>query len=262
MNLITAIQLGYPVYCEFGCIGLYTVFLCGGVCAALPSSLYQGQQKQITKGYENIYSSLGKRYLPSFFGTTVVDGVSSWLGSATGWMLTPSLSCGSSGAVFAMMGCDLGLLCYHLFNSNINLLDLKSGKMVLFRKDGKVRTRYWTEWFTVVIDNIRCAFTSFLTNPYSLWKIIQALSMMKCLLIELEYVYDLESILRPVLEYIGLGHVDMSLLWKSTAQNKSFAEVMEGGRIGHANHIQGMLFGLAYTGVFSFTLPFIIKKFR
>lgn len=263
MNLVAAVQFGYPVYMEYGPIGLYTVFLCGGVFAALPSVLYLGQQKQVTKGYENVYSSICKRYLPSFFDSTV-DGLSGWLGKTTNWLLTPSVSCGSSGAVFAMMGCNLGLLLHSLISTNADLFDLKYGQTKVFRLDGKVRTRHWSEWFAIVSKNIQRAIYKFITNPDSIWKVIQIISMIRYLLVELDFVIDLESLFRLLSVSVGLENLDTSFLWNVTGkqQNKSFAEVMEGGRIGHANHVQGMLFGLAYAGVFTFTLPYFAKKFR
>lgn len=77
-NLFSAIQLGYPVYCEFGVFGLYAVFFGGGVFASVPSPLHLGQKKQVKKDYENIFSSFGKQYLPPFLGGAW-DGVNNQL---------------------------------------------------------------------------------------------------------------------------------------------------------------------------------------
>ena len=48
-NLMGVIQVGHPIYREFGTAGLYALFLSGGAIASLPTFLHEGQRNAMRK---------------------------------------------------------------------------------------------------------------------------------------------------------------------------------------------------------------------
>ena len=62
-NLLALIQLGYPIYLEYGVVGLYGIFFFGGISAALPSKLYTKQRDVISQDFHKLTSTTNQ-FLP------------------------------------------------------------------------------------------------------------------------------------------------------------------------------------------------------
>ena len=91
------IEFGYPVYSFFGAQGLYAVFFMGGVAAAVPTRLYDAANDAFVESIRNSVTD-------SFFKVKMKDLPSRFVSAIAS--LRPTKSCGSSGAVCALMACQ------------------------------------------------------------------------------------------------------------------------------------------------------------
>ena len=53
-NLLSAYNVGYPVYTEYGAVGLYTVFILGGISAVVPTIFHEVQHKNLERDINNL----------------------------------------------------------------------------------------------------------------------------------------------------------------------------------------------------------------
>ena len=53
-NLLSAYNVGYPVYTEYGAVGLYTVFILGGISAIVPTIFHEVQHKNLERDINNL----------------------------------------------------------------------------------------------------------------------------------------------------------------------------------------------------------------
>lgn len=107
-NLINLILAGYPVYKEFGIVGLTTIFFLGGISSIVNTPLYK---KQRDTNVENIVTL---RRLP--LANIVPKAIISWIDKPIQFVSkiivdvvvknNPSKMCGSSGGVCAIVACQ------------------------------------------------------------------------------------------------------------------------------------------------------------
>jgi membrane associated rhomboid family serine protease len=103
-NLSAALSVAYPAYREFGLTGLYTLYLSGGLIASMQSLFQKSQINGFTTLWKGVMTD---RMEPS----GLVDKISSKLGDFTHRLSSQlfSKSCGSSGAVCSLLGCEFAL---------------------------------------------------------------------------------------------------------------------------------------------------------
>ena len=53
-NLLSAYNVGYPVYTEYGAIGMYSVFILGGMSAVVPTIFHEVQHKNLERDINNL----------------------------------------------------------------------------------------------------------------------------------------------------------------------------------------------------------------
>lgn len=102
-NLIGAIQLGHTVWSDYGAVGLYTLYIAGGIASAIPSFITDGEKAPelfnlISSGQTSTQeSSLYQKMYRS------VDGYRKSILNT----LIPKMAVGSSGAVCSLIGYQL-----------------------------------------------------------------------------------------------------------------------------------------------------------
>lgn len=122
-NLTVAFQSGIPVQQEFGTLGMYALFVLGGVAAILPSPLHNAQLAVFNRATaDSIVSSVGGEYLPVFMQRSL-HSAASFVGSSIS-NIFPRLACGSSGAVCAITGAQAVIYAQRCFKG----LNILSGK--------------------------------------------------------------------------------------------------------------------------------------
>ena len=122
-NLSWTLMLGYPVFQNYGSIPMYLTYLIGGAFASVPmekvtSLLKPCKSASPTNG--NIWSFAGELLKPA---TTYIKKVTDALGLS--WK---ELSCGSSGAVSAWLGCSCTFLIRDLCREVRMLVDSRRQK--------------------------------------------------------------------------------------------------------------------------------------
>jgi membrane associated rhomboid family serine protease len=117
-NLTAAYQFGLPVHEAFGQAALYAIFVLGGVYASLPSGLYTRQKQSFAKTVKDVISP-EPRYIPSF----AIEMWDTFAGkvSTVASEFIPQKCCGSSGAVFALMGAQSVLLVRNVIKLFVNV---------------------------------------------------------------------------------------------------------------------------------------------
>lgn len=109
-NLSWTLILGYPVFRRFGTLPMYLTYLAGGAFATLPlDKLYRQFDKSSSRqiGTKGVWSMLGDALKPA---ANYVKKVTESLGLS--WKV---LSCGSSGAVCTLLGCNCGYILHDLY---------------------------------------------------------------------------------------------------------------------------------------------------
>jgi len=111
-NICSLLLHGLPVYETFGFMGLFFVFLVGGVIASLPSFLRDSQIKEVARSVTSATTfKVGpeKSLFNPLAGAWNRHGAT-FCGMVAAKMFATQPSCGSSGGVSALIGCCLFLL--------------------------------------------------------------------------------------------------------------------------------------------------------
>ena len=110
-NLVSLVYAGYPVYKHLGAVGFYMTFILGGMAASIPSPLTK-KIKELQKKYNMLY--LEKELVKPI--TSIMPGFlrrwfDAWIKNlgrnrATTYLSIDRFSVGSSGALYAIYGCN------------------------------------------------------------------------------------------------------------------------------------------------------------
>jgi membrane associated rhomboid family serine protease len=146
-NLQTLVTVSYPVYQEFGPLGLYSIFLGSGIVAVSPSFL---REKQQNGGNKPLYQKLWKGFMNS---------------------VIPPRCCGSSGANFGLFA---GSNLIHGFRlvRNIHAIKVKWRRESRTNRNGSPQS-----WTLTLLKLLRE--TDFVSALYSLLQISTAVTTVK-----------------------------------------------------------------------------------
>ena len=232
-NLLGAINPAYPIYKEFGKKGLYFLFLSGGVFASLPTFFRKQQNRAFRKLVSDEFGIVSRP----------INAV----------IKPPTKLCGSSGAICALIGCDLSLCvrdCYQTI------------KYVLSSKDDELYG-YYTIKFTRIMKG-----DSFTTKFVKLSEVVKTklrklLNTAKSPDLKLKILSAMYSIFEAV-NYCRseLNAINPMRTNSPKLLDTGFKETLfDLLAIGHAEHIQGFLYGVTFGCVFGIMIPAIKKKF-
>jgi membrane associated rhomboid family serine protease len=225
-NLLSAFQCGFAVFQELGAQELYLVFLGGGAAASLPSILKIDQHKQLAQQFvalpEGTFSSLPRwlRDPVSSFNGEVVNAMQKVISST-------SFTCGSSGAVSALMGCNLSLFVSDVVAIAHNRWqegsrhDSEMGES-LRRAANEHYTHWQRAWPSRLLRRAADCANAVARSPGMLLRSIHALNVVRVLLQDAAWFYN--SSPRSFLD--GAGN--------------------RFSRVDRAGHLQGAMFGVAY----------------
>lgn len=222
-NLINAIHHGYLVYCEFGLLGFYVCFIFGGICAVIPSSLHNEQEKTFVKGCEALLSSYGDPFVPNSlknYWHTFCKNV-----APISTIALPSKTCGSSGAVCALMGCELGLL----IRDVVAIVSVEVNKRSVTKVSRLLSPETIIQKESILTSILKCIFKD--ENIFN--KTFQICCTMSYLNSEIYQIYNFAT---PN---------------KSSSGGNSWGQWLKSSRIGHSAHVQGMFFGTAFAALFA-----------
>lgn len=108
-NILATMQVGLPIHSELGPALFYALFISGGIFSALPSLLHEYQHNSLVQLWGKVLkANFSHPYIPNQIDS-YASVVASKLGSIAAKIVVPNLSCGSSGAVYSLMGCELVL---------------------------------------------------------------------------------------------------------------------------------------------------------
>ena len=247
-NLSSAALLGYPVFCEYGIVGVYIVFFGGGMFAAIPTSLIEEQNKTFANNFQNLLSSYGEPYLPNTiqkywdrFSRKVANVSSKAIAAVC------TKSCGSSGAVSALAGCRLGLFVRDVCQIVHEIIYVSpsstSTSSSSSSKNSKTMFRT-TEDRSETLANIIKRTMSIPQLLNKTFEIIHSVSYFQSELSQIFY---------------SLSPTTTSNNSTSGSTTNSGLErwvsLWESNRIGHSAHVQGMVFGLSFATMFGIIIP-------
>jgi membrane associated rhomboid family serine protease len=237
-NVTAAIQLGYPTYRKLGPLGLNFVFLLGGIVAVIPSDLHLQQTQSFAREMKAFLSSEGERYVPN-----ILKNPWDWMSSGVTHLLTrnlPTKSCGSSGAVCALMGSSLVVTLNELIEFSQRVFIQTNQNSSVTSSLSTTRycgSRSWAQWWDTVLSYGRNLLFELkiesrsLGNVFELFQKLQfVVSTVSYLLGERTFVYGLQPISR---------------IYHETGTNQ-FLSILQNSRIGHAAHLQGAIFGICF----------------
>ena len=264
-NLVGTILFGLPVYNEYSTFGLYFVFLSGGIFAAMPSFLKIDQQKEVSRLIASQVTisndSTGSSYLPKkfkYYWNKIANDSATTLVA----LYHPKKSCGSSGAVCALMGCQMVLLLRDSIltivrvsksfksrfqNKNKTSSTIKNGFITYCCRDqGEPKTRN-TDYTTSFITS-----NQLLTLTRNFISIAQSIIYLN---LELKSIYSDSS---------GGSVLHKTDIIGNSNNNNSgnvLVRAMELFQVSHGAHIQGLTFGVAFASLFGIILP-SYQRFR
>ena len=163
-NLLVLFESAYPVYHEFGAIGVYCLFFGGGVASAIPSFLHDAWEKQfyiqIEKEFRDLTVKAGYFPLPEF----VQDYVKSTYRQLRPYHFhIPTRHCGSSGAISAIHGCyftifirDICIALYSCLPQACPVITTQTPPLIA--KDQTAR---------LVTPTSQCIASAYTTDPYT-----------------------------------------------------------------------------------------------
>ena len=254
-NLSALINLAYPAYHEFGGIGVYALFFGGGVAAALPSFIHDEQRKRSLKDIEGLVLTKDSDNLPIFL-KKIIKSVSRTVHDT----ITPTRSCGSSGAISAFSGCYLTLCLRDLFVSIRYIIkSVPSPPRPPVRASTAVRvkeyapeSRSWLQYFKAVGKTISTIATrsTYQESHKIVYNCIHIVGMARYYLSEADNVFGLFESKAVDGTDRGGGLIDRA--WS----------VIQRNRIGHSAHLQGFLSGVAFTVVFGILVPACQRRRR
>lgn len=234
-NLLSAFQCGFAVFQELGAQEMYLVFFGGGAAASVPSILKIDQHKQLAQQFvslpEGTFSSLPRwlRDPVASVNGKVVDAMQKVISST-------SLTCGSSGAVAALMGCslslfvsDAGAIAYNRWQEG-SRHDSEMGES-LRRAASEHYTQWQRAWPRRLLQRAADCAAAVARSPGMLLRSINALNVVRVLLQDAAWFYN--------------------------SSPKSFLDGV-GNRfsmVDRAGHLQGAMFGVVYVlarGLFRF----------
>ena len=221
-NLVSALQCGYAVFDELGVADMYFVFFGGGAAAALPSLLKLEQDKLMAESLVGLPASATK-LLPDWLARPMRSGSDKLVGVVQQAISKVSYSCGSSGAVSALMGCKLALMVTDF------ALDVRRNWIVLrdfeLREGGALvgGSNRQESWARRVLSRTVKSFGSVIRSPGFGWRLLSALNVLRLLAVDARYL---------------LGGGSAAALCREQPVN-----------IDRAAHLQGALFGALF-GVF------------
>ena len=247
-NLSALINLAYPAYHEFGAIGVYCLFFGGGVAAALPSFIHDEQKKRSLKDIEGLVLTKDSENLPVFL-KKIIKSVSRTVHDT----ITPTCSCGSSGAISAFSGCYLTLCIRDLFVSIRYIIKsvpspprppIRASTLVRV-KEHAPESRSWLQYLKAVGKTIRTIATrsTYQESRKIVYNCIHVYGMTRYYISEADNVFGLFESSKAVDGSDRGGLIDRA--WS----------VMQRNRIGHSAHLQGFLSGVAFTAVFGILVP-------
>ena len=244
-NLQSALQCGGAVYSELGCADMYFVFFGGGAAAALPTLLKHDQTRQYAEQMVAVPSA-AYSYLPGWLARPVRSGSNALVGIMHDVIVKTSVSCGSSGAVSALMGCSLahtlaeavaaaadkwselathdGEMAQRLVADANNRGAARSIGVGGGSLEAVERLQAWQrDWLFRLERRIWACLQSVVLQPGFAWRALNALNVVRLLL------------------------ADASYLGLLGAANAELASAGGGGmKINRAGHLQGAMFGAAW----------------
>ena len=267
-NLLSAYNVGYPVYAEYGAVGMYTVFILGGMSAVVPTIFHEVQHKNLERDINNLTSfipgpeiidrdsklgrlkskaaSVGKNICvtsslilflfvssPLFFFNfyhEVADVVRD--------SFLPTSSCGSSGAVYALVGASLVIIGRRLYR-------IVSDKFSVHNNANRYPSVQYHR--NTVSQNQYIGYSGFSLREFRK-KCIDVISDDRFGNI----LYSAGSIGFFLLK-------EMDMLFNDPVNALSPIKIIEYHRVGHATHVQGAIFGVLWALYFGRpnVLPFL-----
>lgn len=263
-NLAAALDFGYQVYVEFGPIGLYTCFFGGGVFAAIPSSLYQCQKETFTKEFQKLFSSYGEPYVPSML-SRYWDSLSRSVAEFSTKRFLPSKSCGSSGAVCALMGCnlilsirDVALVVHELlttiFYYNRNKSYSSNGGCASTSSSS-------SSSFEDRREKVYIIFRRIFASHQTIYKTFQIIHIVNYLTDEFNHIYNYTSVTAAGTS-ITPPKGSIGSIGTPTHGKGSFLELLQSRLVGHSAHVQGILFGVTFGTIFGIVIPSLQRVYN
>ncbi len=263
-NLFHAFSFGLPVFKEFGMNGLYFFFLCGGIIGSIPSHLTDAQKNGVEKLMQRAMIIEEKKYVPKLLRPWM-DKASTRIGTLTASAIQASRSCGSSGGVCALMGCEMVLLSrdlclgigriIHRFNLN-NSPSIQRGVLSSTTSTLPPRSRVNSSSVSSLQRNTNS--TSH-TNSNSdflplLWRACKETMAPGALVIDVIRLFGLSQFM-----YSDLSSVFFMGESNSFSSGMTIVErvlkAKDLASIGHVSHVQGALFGLSFGFLFGVVVP-------
>jgi membrane associated rhomboid family serine protease len=223
-NMLSTFQFAYPLYLQYGARNVYFIFIVGGIVSALPLKFHVDQKAMTSNYWQGVFArgiNEKDHFLTKWFSKSW-NSVARNIGGVASAILTPSRTCGSSGGVSALIGCEFGILLQ---------------KLTLWSKMSKRGSHYKHQY-----RNDK----SYLWNLQN--KILTPFRKMT--------LQDIGIILRRLLE---VGHIlyfisrELNMIY---GHDKNFINLPIGDRlkfvlntmsINHAAHIQGAIFGFCFS---------------
>jgi hypothetical protein len=160
--------------------------------------------------------------------------------------ISPTKSCGSSGAVCALMGCTLTLQvrdCCNMISTAMNIKDNDSSYIRTIDQSGNLiycedqsfigYLRYFDRTVTRVIDRL------IKTDPKRLFRNIFS-----------------------IFQSVNYCRTELNNIYSANNDKESpfFSKFFSLLSTGHANHIQGIIFGVSFGCVFGIYIPYLQRK--
>jgi membrane associated rhomboid family serine protease len=224
-NLIGAFQFGYEPFLEYGAEGFYSIFLLGGIFAALPLRLFSEGKEVAAKRWESLLKDKSDSVTPSLlsgFQSSIAKISGKFLADA----LAPTRGCGSSGAVCALAGSSLVI-------HTKKLVSAVQCEYQDYKKDRENQSyvnkpkKHQQVWLSM---------NRFITNNG--WELMRVAKLVT---------------------YLSVEFMTQTSVDTSTSRDQSFAsrfiDIMNKSQLGTEVHLQGAVFGIAYTIFFGVAVP-------
>lgn len=257
-NLTACIQFGMPVYGEFGSSGLYFVFLAGGAFSSIPTFLHTDQKKELARllaSKLSIGDGTGTGVLGNIARMWNRRGAASVGALAAGLM--PTKSCGSSGAVCALMGCQLVLLLRDIstivyWNVRASMYEIGDDRPYTTSgrrpDDGSRSQRSWR------------------SHSY---RVTRILANTTSRLIHVLFTTDISILFRNTFNVVRTAHywydecrTIYPISTSRTEATGTLAKAADLLQVAHSSHLQGLLFGSCFALVFGYAYPVVVKRRR
>jgi membrane associated rhomboid family serine protease len=255
-NLMAACTLSGPVFKEFGAQGLYFLFLSGGLIASA--------QRLFKDTQVNGFTSLWRGVVRDIAGASpITEKISTKLGNMTQKLSSRlfTKSCGSSGAVCALLGCefalvlrDVSIIVYNVGKAFIEgpPRDINAGR--IYSVDSLART--------TIVDGVVVRNASRDPNSptvserfaYALreFQMIRGLRLMG-------HVYTLVG----SYTYIQREGSELFHEFENVSNfSERMAKAWDLASVNHLAHFQGALYGIAFGAVFGWLVPAVKSYYR